>query len=183
MSTLHRLAELIRQKNRMDDDIAGILQRPAQIGHAGEYIAAQIFDIRLMESASHKAIDGYFNGGVLAGKSVNIKWYGKQEGLLDITPQAIPDYYLVMTGPKAAAATSRRGTRPWSIDFIYLFSAGELVTILIDRRVKTGVSTSVPQCFWEQAEISPRANSPRLQLSSVQIQQVIWFRSNSNPIE
>jgi len=32
---------------------------------------------------------------VLQEKTVNIKWYGKHEGILDIDPQALPDFYLV----------------------------------------------------------------------------------------
>ncbi len=178
MDALKLLAELIKQKNQIDDEIAAILQRPAQIGHAGEYIAARIFDIRLVESASHKAIDGYFNSGVLARKSVNIKWYGKQECILDITPNALPDFYLVMTGPKAAAVTSRGGTRPWAIDFAYLFPAGELVSTLLERHVKIGVATSVTKQCWDQAEISPRAQSRYLRLTVEQIKQIGWFSSS-----
>jgi len=92
MELLERLAGLVRTKNRIDDEIAGIIDRPAQIGHVGEYIASNIFGIKLEESAAQKGIDGRFMAGPLAGRTVNIKWYGKMEGLLDITPNHLPDY-------------------------------------------------------------------------------------------
>ncbi len=60
------------------------------MGHAGKCIAAYIFDINLQQSASHKGIDGRFTSGKLAGKSLNIEWYGKVEGLLDITLERLP---------------------------------------------------------------------------------------------
>jgi hypothetical protein len=60
----------------------------------------------LEQSASQKGIDGRFAGGSLARKTVNIKWYGKMEGLLDVSPGNLPDFYLVMTGPKATASSS-----------------------------------------------------------------------------
>ena len=75
MNDLQRLAELIRNRNSIERNIASITGRPALTGHTGEYIAANIFDIQLVESASEKGIDGHFNTGPLAGRSVNIKWY------------------------------------------------------------------------------------------------------------
>jgi hypothetical protein len=77
---LEELAVFIRRKNAIDAEIAAIVGRPAQMGHVGEYIAAQVFDILLEHSASTRSIDGYFATAPLAGRSVNIKWYGKQEG-------------------------------------------------------------------------------------------------------
>ncbi len=106
-SDLERLADLLAEMNTLGTKISEITQRPAIIGHTGEYIASKIFDIDLEESASAKGIDGHFKSGSLAGKSVNIKWYSKLEYMLDITPESLPDYYLVMTGPKALEDTSR----------------------------------------------------------------------------
>jgi hypothetical protein len=65
------------------------------------------------------------SGGPLQDRTVNVKWYLKQEGLLDITEALILDY-LVMTGPRSAATSSRKSTRPWQIDSVYLFRAVEL---------------------------------------------------------
>lgn len=67
--------------------------------------------------------DGRFKYGPLAGMTVNIKWYLKQEGLLDMTAATEPDYYLVTTGPRGSATSSRDTTRPWVIDHVYLFDS------------------------------------------------------------
>jgi hypothetical protein len=42
---------------------------------------------------------------------VNIKWYLKREGLLDTSESVRLDYYLVLAGPRSAAASSRGSTR------------------------------------------------------------------------
>ena len=91
---LEKLVELLSELNSLGERISEITGRPATIGHTGEYIASQIFDIELEESASAKGIDGRFRSGSMAGKTVNIKWYGKLEYMLDITPDFLPDYYL-----------------------------------------------------------------------------------------
>ena len=43
---LEKLAELIKRRNRIDNEIAGIINRPVERGHVGEFIAFQ-FDIEL----------------------------------------------------------------------------------------------------------------------------------------
>lgn len=43
----------------------------------------------------------------LTGSTVNIKWYGKLDYMLDIHPEAVPDYFLVLTGPKSQPQSSR----------------------------------------------------------------------------
>ncbi|CAN5649904.1 hypothetical protein BH18ACT7_BH18ACT7_11070 [soil metagenome] len=53
--------------------ITGVIERPMTAGHAGEWIAAQVFDIELEMSASQSAIDKRFRGSPLVGRSVNIK--------------------------------------------------------------------------------------------------------------
>ena len=88
---LEQLAKIIKRKNTIDDEVSAIVERPALIGHVGEYIASKVFDIKLEESASRKAIDGIFRKGKIAGKTVNIKWYGKQENILDISEKNGPD--------------------------------------------------------------------------------------------
>ena len=96
-----------------------------------EWIAQEIFRVTLEENAVQKGFDGRFADGPLVGKTVNVKWYGKREGLLDINPDSVPDYYLVMTGPKAVARTSRGQTRPLVITEVFLFDgpgAGGAVT-------------------------------------------------------
>jgi hypothetical protein len=127
MEKLEQLAGLIKERNDLEKRITEIINRPAELGHIGEYVASHVFHISLEESAAHKGSDGSFNDGALKGKLVNIKWYARREGLLDITPDSLPDYYLVMTGPRSPAISSRYLTRPWVIDNVYLFEARDLV--------------------------------------------------------
>ena len=84
--TLEQLADLLSEMNSIGEKISAITQRPATIGHTGEYIAAEIFDIELEETANAKGIDGHFSSGTMAGRTVNIKWYSKLEYMLDINP-------------------------------------------------------------------------------------------------
>ena len=159
---LRRLASLVKQRNAVDQEITGVLGRPALTGHLGEFIAARVFQIALLESASHKGIDGHFTNGPLAGRSVDVKFYTKNEGILDITLNAPPDFYLVMTGPRTQAESSRGTTRPWVISSVFLFDASDLVHRLNRRGVKIGIATSVARHFWDDAEIYPRPSNPVL---------------------
>ena len=152
---LQRVATLIAQRNAIDDEIAAITGRPALAGHLGEWIAAEVFAIQLETSAVAKAIDGRFASGPLADCTVNIKWYGKREGLLDMTEDPTLDYYLVLTGPRGTAPSSRGSTRPMLIDAVYLFEAQPLLETLRSRRVKIGVATSVIASLWDGAELFP----------------------------
>src|SRR5437879_4627028 len=155
MDDLTELADLIKEKNVVDNRIANIIGRPAQVGHAGEYIAASIFGIELHHSASHKDSDGYFINEPPAGRSVNIKWYLKHENILDLKPENPPDYFLVLTGPRSVAASSRGGVRPWSIESVFLFEAQRLIEALRLRGIKLGIATSVIRELWNSAEIYP----------------------------
>jgi hypothetical protein len=124
--SLERVAVLLRERNAIDAELAQLIQRPMTSGHLGEWIAAQVFDIELETSAAAASIDGRFRAGPLHDRTVNIKWYPKREGLLDTTAAAEPDYYLVLTGPPSAAASSRGTTRPWCIQAVFLFDARQL---------------------------------------------------------
>ena len=79
---------MIRQRSEVEVAITRIIGRPAQIGHIGEYIAAKVFRIALAPSASEKGYDGRFEDGPPQGRTVNIKWYAKREGVLDIEPRS-----------------------------------------------------------------------------------------------
>lgn len=175
MPDLTRLAELLQEKHLIDEQIANLVGRPAQIGHVGEYIASAIFDIRLEGSATAKAIDGHFTTGPLAGRSVNIKWYAKLESILDLTPTYLPDEYLVLTGPRVAAASSRGTHRPWVIRSAFLFDAHALVNDLSARGSKLGVASSVPRKYWDAAEIYPEQRNSRLLLSDQQRAMLALF--------
>lgn len=172
---LAKLANLIKARNAIDDQIAAFIDRPASIGHIGEFIASRVFGIALEESAVTKGHDGHFSDGPLAGKTVNVKFYGKREHLLDVNPAGIPDYYLVLTGPKAASMTSRGGMRPMVIESVYLFESGPLLSVLRERKVTLGVATSVVKGLWEDAEVYPTPRNPALILTGEQCRTLALF--------
>jgi len=165
---LEELAELIKLRREIDGKIAEIINRPAERGHVGEFIASKIFDIELESSAANKGFDGYFRSGNLAGKNVNIKWYGKNERVLDINEKAVPDYYLVMTGEHSQPKSSKGERRPWIISYVYLFNAKKLIEELKREGVKIGIATSVKKKFWDEAEIYPEQRNRELILTERQ---------------
>ena len=176
---LEQLASLLERRNDIDEEIAALIGRPAIRGHVGEWIAREIFRVALEESAVHEGFDGRFSDGPLAGKTVNVKWYGKREGVLDINPDGVPDYYLVMTGPKSVAMTSRGQTRPLVITEVFLFDAPALVERLHRLGVRVDVATSVRQHEWETARVYPvAAPGARLTLTGVQREALKLFAEN-----
>jgi len=175
MNELEQLANLIKKWNLIEQDISTIIGRPAQIGHLGEFIASEVFDIDLEISASRKGIDGRFKEGILKGKTVNIKWYTIREGLLDITPGFLPDYYLVLAGPKSPAMSSRGKIRPWKIANVYLFDVPSLVDELQKRGVKIGIATSVREEQWNRAEIYPLSKRGTFQITNEQSKKLALF--------
>jgi hypothetical protein len=174
---MRRIAQLLRERNAIDEEIAAITHRPMTSGHLGEWIAAQIFDIQLEQTAVAAGIDGIFRSGPLQGRTVNIKWYLKREGLLDTSESARLDYYLALTGPSAAAASSRGATRPWRIDAVFLFDARQLRAEQIERGVKRGTASSVLKRQWAAAEIYPADNSA-LPISSHQVELLQLFSAD-----
>lgn len=177
---LSRLADLIRQRYAIDREITRTVGRPALTGHVGEYIAAAIFGIELHTSASHKGSDGVFKGRPLAGHSVNVKWYGRHESLIDLVSSLGPDYYLVLTGPKLTTALARQIDRPWRIDNVYRFDGKALEEQIVatDPNSKLGIATGVRQHLWEAAEIYPNQQNQALPLSDTQRQLLRLFAYN-----
>lgn len=94
-------------------------------------------------------------------------FYAKQQGILDI-PEALPDYFLVLAGPRALAAPSRGTTLPFAIQSVCLFDAPALVSTLKSSGVKVGVATSARQHFWAQAEIFAESSNRKLILTDEQ---------------
>jgi len=176
---LERLSDLIRQRNENEVEITRIIGRPAQIGHIGEYLAAAIFNIALEDSANTAGFDGRFQECPFAGKTVNVKMYGKRESLLDINPDHVPDFFLVFTGPASVAASSRNQTRPWIVAEVFLFSGPPLVARLRDRGVKIGIATSVRQADWDAARIYPAHPEAPLSITPDQEQTLGLFEFNS----
>jgi hypothetical protein len=175
LGELEQLSALLRKKNEIDLEISHIIGRPGLPSHIGEFIASRIFGIRLETSASAKGIDGVFSEGPLKGETVNVKLYGKQEGILDITTHSLADYYLVLTGPKSAPATSKGATQPLVIDHVYLFEMKTLVKNLTNRNLRLSVATSVAKHYWDQAEIYPDQNNKELILTEEQLRQLRPF--------
>jgi hypothetical protein len=173
MDDLPHLASLIHQRNTLEQRITALTGRPAHIGHLGEYIASRIFAIALEPSATNKGFDGRFTRPPLQGHTVNIKWYAFLEGILDINPAAVPDHYLVLSGPRQPAQSSRDHVRPWTIAHVFLFDGPALVGELQRWGVKIGIAASVRREYWEAAELYPRPQNPLLPLSP---QQHVWLQ-------
>jgi hypothetical protein len=164
-----------------------VIGRPAERGHVGEYIAAHIFNITIERSARKRARDGRFTTGALAGQTVNVKWYGKQEGVLDLHRRGAPDYYLALTGPAGPAVSSRGATRPWVIQSVYLFDSHRLLEDLRARGVKIRTGSSVRQGLWSDAEVYPESRNAILVLTKEQRDLLALFgparRVNGQPVQ
>ena len=174
---LQPLASLLHERNLIDGKIAATIGRPAHPGHIGRFVAAAIFDIGLNESATHHGSSGHFTSGRFAGSSVSIRKYSQDQGILDIRLGALPDFFLVLTGARTGAASSRGTTQPWTIESVYLFEAVPLVAQLRAYGVKIGVATSVRRHLWDDAEIYPSPHNGALGLTPEQISMIELFRN------
>lgn len=179
MEDLDRLAELLKRRNAVEKQITALIQRPVTTGHLGEYIASKIFEIQLMDSASHKGFDGHFLSGSLAGRSVNIKFHPKLDGLVDISSAELDGFILVLAGPKIAAASSKGRYHPCAIELVFLFDTKALVTELNANGTRLGLATSVKQHLWQKAEIYPTQRNSLLILSEKQRSLLALFKSNN----
>lgn len=163
---LRHLASLVGQRRSLDVRIAEALGRPALSGHFGEYVASAVFGIRLHGSAAQRGSDGVFTLGELEGRRVEIKYYTLTDGTLDMKVDRVPDFYLVMTGPRKAATSSRGEARPWVIEAVYLFEGRALVGELAGRKI--GTATSVRRELWDKAEVYPKCNNRMLAVNADQ---------------
>lgn len=175
MGNLSRLAELLRARNTVESNIANLLGGAVNLNTVGEYIAANVFEIRLLPSAQHHEFAGIFAGGPLAGGTVDVQWYPRREGSMYVHSNPTPDYYLVLAGPKQESSTARAHVSPWIITSVHLFVGSRLLTALRERKVQLGAHTSVITQLWEQAEIFPRPHSPLLTLTDEQRQFLQLF--------
>ncbi|MDE2836537.1 MAG: hypothetical protein OXL97_03385 [Chloroflexota bacterium] len=186
MSEIERLASLIRQRNAVDNQISAVIGRPVHAGHLAEAITAKIFNIDLHESAAHKGNDGIFTGGSYVGKTVDIKGYSSKDtlGMPDEGKtgfdESLPDFYLVLAGPRKSAISSRGATAPWTIHSVHLFDARALVEKLRKRRPppKINEATSIALEYWDAAEIYPR-NNPVFPLTESQREMLALFSEAS----
>jgi hypothetical protein len=114
----------------------------------------------------------------LQQRTVNVKWYPKQEGILAINRKHLPDYFLVLTGPLAPAGSSRGKTRPWVIEYVYLFETPPLIEDLLAHEIQMSKeATSMRAELWVQAEIYPLQANTTLLLSEDQCRRLRLFRS------
>jgi hypothetical protein len=131
----------------------------------------------LAESSVQKGHDGVFEDGPLQGRTVNIKFYGKREELLDVDLSGEAHWYLVLTGPKETAVSSKGTSRPWVLAQAFLFAAAPLHDALKQGGVKLGIATSVRTALWEAAEIYPHQRNRALIVSEEQRQLLALFGS------
>jgi hypothetical protein len=172
MDNLSWLASLIKSRNTIDGKIADLIGRSAQINHVGEYIAASIFNIAFEEEGKRRGYDGRFVQGQLAGRTVDVQWRIRHDGLLNIRLDAYPDYYLIFAGPESTSSTT---ANPWSIASAFLFNAQELLNALKERGVQIGSGTSVTGPLWERAEIYPVPRNSRYVLSEEERKMLFLF--------
>jgi len=176
MDELKSLGELIKTRNDVDNKISQIIDRPGLQGHIGEFIASKIFDLKLHEDATKRGSDAIFKSGSLAGKNVNIKWYAKRENTLDINPAHPAEYYMVLSGPKSSMGHSRGSTRPLIINSVFLFETAKLINQLKKRAVKIGITTSITQELWNNAEIFPSQRNNLLPITEKQKEFLKYFQ-------
>ena len=176
MDATKLLASLLKVRNDVDKVIAEIVGRPAEKGHVGEFIASNVFGLELESSATTAGYDGRFSSGPLAGKSANVKWYAKREGILDINLKHLPDFFLVLAGPVTAPASTVGTPRPWVIAEAFLFETSPLVDRLNERGVKIGTATSVRKIEWENARVFPRTPLADEMFPSNDLDVLILFR-------
>jgi len=179
-SDIELVAGLLKERNVLDAQLARLIGRPPLAGHVGEWIAARVFGIELEASATNRGWDGRFTTPAsMAGKTVDVKLYAKNEGLLDIATSHRPDFYLVLAGPRSAAASSRFGVRPFSIENVYLFDADWLHEYQTKRGVRVGIASSLPRAIWDANQIYPSADDAVLQLSEEQAALLALFRDGT----
>lgn len=167
MQDINTLAKLLKERNNLDKQISKLITRPATQGHIGEFIASKIFDIKLEGPANNKGFDGHFK----SGKTVDVKFYGKQERMLGINQNQEtlpPDYFLVLTGPCSSATSSKGQSRLCVIDHVYLFEGKTLLEQIKKRNVKISSATSVTKNQWETAEIYPFERNKELNITKAQ---------------
>jgi hypothetical protein len=172
MSDLTWLASLVKSRNTIDSKIAGAIGHTAQINNVGEYIASIVFRIHLEESGHNQGFDGRFTAGPLAGSTVDIHWKSRHDGLLNIKPETIPDYYLVFTGPTTPPSDN---ATPWLIERSFLFKAHDLLAALRERKVQIGTGTSITGPLWERAEIYPIPRNTLFLLSEEERHMLFLF--------
>lgn len=100
MNNLPQLASLLKSRDTIDSKIAHIIGHSTGVQSVGEYIASVIFGVALDASVEHKERDGHFTRGPLTGRTVDVQWRTRHDGILHVKTDPLPDYYLVFVGSK-----------------------------------------------------------------------------------
>lgn len=172
MEKLKELSSLIKHWNEIEAKISGLIKHPGTIENIGEYIAEQVFSIKLEKSKTQKGYDGRFTKGALKGRKVNIKIARERESYIDWRDDALPEYFLILTGPKRTSRKRAELGRPIRITNVYLFEVDSTRRILLSRGVSLPkgkrVQASVIGELWDKAEVYPHQVCMQLRVSPVQ---------------
>ncbi|MFD6563864.1 hypothetical protein [Micromonospora profundi] len=122
--TLRQLAALLQARDELGARIAALTGRSAQPGDIGEFIASQVLDIELADTAIQAGYDGVFRSGPLADQAVNVKTYGDAFAGLDIRPHSC-DLYLILSGLARTSGTVQH--HRWQISTMYLLDTCRLL--------------------------------------------------------
>ena len=177
MSNLKQLSSLLVRRNAIDEKITALIGRPAIRGHVGEWIAQEIFKVKAGKIRESEGLR----------RPVYRRSAGRTDGECEVVRQARgaarhqssqrPGQYLVLTGPKAEATTSKGQTRPLVITEVFLFDASALVEQFKVQKRRLGVAASVRQHEWKTARVYPKAApGARLTLTDAQREALKLFR-------
>ena len=163
MTKLSDLSNLLKKSNDQGREISKLIgNKPMHTGRIGEFIAANIFKIKLHPNARTEGSDGIFRNFPPCKNTVNIKWYTRRESILSMKKDGVePSYYLVMTGPEKRC---KEISRPLVIRSVFLFNTEELrkdLKVEIKRN-----ATSINKGLWEKARIYPANTNKTLILTS-----------------
>ena len=106
---------------------------------------------------------------------VDVKFYGKREGVLALASAERTDFFLVLAGPKSGATSSKGTDRLSIVDSVYFFESESLLAALRKRGVTIGATTSVADEYWEQAMIYPHQRCTLIEVDSRQKGALVLF--------
>lgn len=172
---LDELADLIRRKNAIDADIAAIVGRPAQMGHVGEHVAAEIFWHCARAFSINEVHRRLLRHGSLGGPVSQHQVVRETGGVAGSCAQLPPGLLPSDDRTQGPAMSSRGGVRPWLISHVFLFESTNLYDALDRTGSKIGVATSVRAHLWAEAELFPEQRNPSLPLTSDQRNALLMF--------
>jgi len=181
MEGLRKLSRLIRKWNDIESEIASLIGCPGLVQNIGEYVAEKVFNLKLEKSKTTKGFDGRFTLGGLRGRTVNVKIYPEREGFIDWKDDALPDYFLILAGPKRKGRRTTGKGHPLIITNTYLFDTRKLRRLLVSRNVQIKratnrtVQASVRVSDWEEAEVFPKRRCMLMNLSPKQKKMLALF--------